>query len=190
MFMDFDMRLDADELYRWENPYDENFFLHYISCEEVFNLWDRYRHMQSDSMLVELMAHRHEHPETFGLVILFDKSRVFYFSIIVDRDAESIEIQDFITECYYTCSRCNIHDMILKSDIVACRFCRKSYCSDECFNNDRDQHVRCYERIKQLLCRVCAKKSRFKCSACKAVRYCSVDCQRLDYSKHKLQCKR
>ena len=35
----------------------------------------------------------------------------------------------------------------------------------------------------------CVKTGLFQCSSCKLVRYCSVDCQRGDWKRHKTTCK-
>ncbi len=37
-------------------------------------------------------------------------------------------------------------------------------------------------------CRVCKKASTMRCSKCKSVVYCSVDCQKVDFQKHKIIC--
>lgn len=188
MHMDLDNKHDEQYLCYWRDPYDKNFFIHYIQPKKVFILWDRYIHMQTDSMLCELMAHQMEYPESFGLVLTFDRTYIFYLVISVDHDSESILIKDFINECYRQCVKCTICSMDVT--YISCNICWKPYCSDECFESDRDQHIICYAESRRLSCRVCGKAGKYKCSACHKVRYCSVDCQRVDYSKHKVQCKK
>lgn len=41
-------------------------------------------------------------------------------------------------------------------------------------------------------CRVCAKTVEHlkKCSVCRAVSYCSVDCQKVDWNQHKKVCQK
>ena len=45
------------------------------------------------------------------------------------------------------------------------------------------------DKIKNKLCKVCSKKSRFKCEQCGKVSYCSRDCQFKDWNRHKNNCK-
>ena len=45
------------------------------------------------------------------------------------------------------------------------------------------------DKIKNKLCKVCSKKSRFKCEQCGKVSYCSRECQFKDWNRHKNNCK-
>ncbi len=40
-----------------------------------------------------------------------------------------------------------------------------------------------------MVCHVCGKKGAKKCTGCKAIAYCSTECQKKDWSKHKTFCK-
>ncbi|KAJ7263939.1 hypothetical protein C8J57DRAFT_1333198 [Mycena rebaudengoi] len=42
---------------------------------------------------------------------------------------------------------------------------------------------------ESLICCVCSKPASNRCSACKTVSYCSPECQRKDWKKHKLNCR-
>ena len=45
------------------------------------------------------------------------------------------------------------------------------------------------DKIKDKLCKVCSKKSRFKCDQCGKIAYCSRECQFKDWNRHKNNCK-
>ena len=49
----------------------------------------------------------------------------------------------------------------------------------------------CREKIHISQCEICSKTENLKrCTVCKKVRYCSVACQRKDWSSHKKECKK
>jgi hypothetical protein len=38
------------------------------------------------------------------------------------------------------------------------------------------------------LCATCSKPAKNVCGGCKSIRYCSVECQRADWTRHKVEC--
>lgn len=90
---------------------------------------------------------------------------------------------------------------------VKCRECHSEfYCSkscrdeaktchlSECVDKQRDREERREKKAKKVECDTCARKFPYtkmkKCSSCRKATYCSVDCQRMDWQRHKFHCKR
>jgi MYND finger len=90
---------------------------------------------------------------------------------------------------------------------IKCRECHSEfYCSKTCRENCRGEHAEaCLEKkrereerrekkAKKVECDTCARKFPYtkmkKCSSCRNATYCSVDCQRMDWQRHKYSCKR
>jgi len=44
------------------------------------------------------------------------------------------------------------------------------------------------EEPKAMICEICGKSAKMRCSRCKTTPYCSAACQRLDWTLHKTQC--
>jgi hypothetical protein len=108
-----------------------------------------------------------------------------------------------------SCSK--FHGQIIENDV--CRLCIKCqdchsefYCGKVCRDRGRLEHTeacreKCREREerrekrgKQVRCDTCTRKFPYtkmkKCSSCRLATYCSVDCQRMDWQRHKFDCKR
>jgi hypothetical protein len=49
--------------------------------------------------------------------------------------------------------------------------------------------IRIINKYMKSICHICEKRTTFLCSICKIVRYCSKECQRIDWKKHKEKCK-
>jgi hypothetical protein len=90
---------------------------------------------------------------------------------------------------------------------VKCRDCHSEfYCSKlcrdvakpshvpDCADKQRDREERREKKVKKVECDTCARKFPYtkmkKCSSCRKATYCSVDCQRMDWQRHKFHCKR
>lgn len=90
---------------------------------------------------------------------------------------------------------------------IKCRECHgEFYCSKACRENSRNEHAQsCLDKkrereeqrekkAKKVECDTCARKFPYtkmkKCSSCRNATYCSVDCQRMDWQRHKYSCKR
>jgi MYND finger len=90
---------------------------------------------------------------------------------------------------------------------IKCRECHSEYyCSKECRQDAKDAHSEiCLEKrrereerrekkAKKVECDTCSRKFPYtkmkKCSSCRNATYCSVDCQRMDWQRHKYNCKR
>jgi hypothetical protein len=91
---------------------------------------------------------------------------------------------------------------------IKCQDCHSElYCSKACRDESRICHADiCRDRrkqreqrrerssSKQIQCDTCARKfsctKMKKCSSCRIATYCSVDCQKVDWERHKVFCKR
>lgn len=83
-----------------------------------------------------------------------------------------------------------------KDSTMRCRACGKGYCSTLCATADK--HLEKCVTLKALLEKdgLCARPGcdvvqghNKKCGACKSVRYCSTECQKLDWADHKKTCR-
>ena len=89
--------------------------------------------------------------------------------------------------------------------VIRCRECNSEYyCSKDCRSASlEDHHQQCLEtqqdreerrekRAKKVQCDTCQKHFPYtkmkKCSRCRKATYCSVDCQRLDWQRHRDVC--
>lgn len=116
---------------------------------------------------------------------------------------------DFMTKDRYgrkcgnvACSK--VHGKIDASDgaiirlSVICKQCKHAYyCSNECQSAAWALHsLECEsnKKVKMVHCDACKKTLPYtqmkKCSRCRLAVYCSVDCQRNDWSFHKVMCKK
>jgi MYND finger len=90
---------------------------------------------------------------------------------------------------------------------IKCQDCHVAlYCSRTCRDQGRTEHLdvcreKCRDRQerrdkrgKPVRCDTCARKFPYtkmkKCSSCRMSTYCSVDCQRMDWQRHKYNCQR
>ena len=98
----------------------------------------------------------------------------------------------------------NENEECKKMGIFRCSRCKNVfYCSKQCQKKDWKVHKdSCREKLKTNedptstekfteACHneMCAKIGALICSQCKSVGYCSKECQKLDWRKHKLSCK-
>lgn len=60
----------------------------------------------------------------------------------------------------------------------------KFFCSKWCCQSFRDK----FDIDTSALCRVCFMSATKKCARCKFARYCSEECQKKDWTKHKIVC--
>jgi hypothetical protein len=89
--------------------------------------------------------------------------------------------------------------------VIKCRDCNSQYyCSKacredakddhqaDCLQKQRDREERREKKAKKVQCDTCQKKFPYtkmkKCSRCRKATYCSVDCQRLDWQRHRDVC--
>jgi MYND finger len=90
---------------------------------------------------------------------------------------------------------------------IRCKQCHVAYyCSRTCREDARDSHreqcllaqeeraERREKKAKQVTCDTCGKRSSYtkmkKCSRCRNATYCSVECQKEDWNRHKLECQK
>jgi len=89
--------------------------------------------------------------------------------------------------------------------VIKCRECNSQYyCSkvcreiakeehhEDCLQKQKDREERREKKAKKVQCDTCQKKFPYtkmkKCSRCRKATYCSVDCQRLDWQRHRDVC--
>jgi hypothetical protein len=98
-----------------------------------------------------------------------------------DHDGETIRLafkcRDCLSEVY--CSK-------------ACRDAAREDHGPECMRKQRDREERRERKAKKVQCDTCEKKFPFtkmkKCSRCRQATYCSVECQKADWDRHRLSC--
>lgn len=90
---------------------------------------------------------------------------------------------------------------------IRCKECHMEYyCSRSCREEARESHrpdclihqeerqERREKKAKQVTCDTCKKRSSYtkmkKCSACRSATYCSVECQKQDWNRHKTECRK
>jgi MYND finger len=90
---------------------------------------------------------------------------------------------------------------------IRCKECHMEYyCSRSCREEGRESHrqecllhqeerqERREKRAKQVTCDTCKKRSSYtkmkKCSRCRNATYCSVECQKQDWNRHKVECQK
>lgn len=88
---------------------------------------------------------------------------------------------------------------------IRCKECHMDYyCSRPCREEARESHLpmcllhqeerqeRREKKAKQVTCDTCKKRSSYtkmkKCSRCRNATYCSVECQKQDWNRHKVEC--
>lgn len=76
----------------------------------------------------------------------------------------------------------------LSDDLSICADTEKQNTMTIQSNNPNDQHNSSSIEPRTLQCFVCNKKTNNRCSLCKIICYCSVDCQRSDHQIHKQHC--
>jgi len=139
--------------------------------------------LQSSAMIAELLQYQIQH-DRYGLI--FYVSDIFlYYVIDFIYDLEEIHLYDYITLCYRSCKLCGLYSMHV---LLSCSICNLEYCSTECFEKDRNKHIRCLVK-REKGCEMCGIKVNLKrCMGCKKVIYCSKYCQRKDWQRHKNEC--
>lgn len=90
---------------------------------------------------------------------------------------------------------------------IRCKECNNAhYCSRACREEAREAHrpdclmyqeerqERREKKAKQVTCDTCKKRSAYtkmkKCSRCRNATYCSVECQKQDWNRHKAECQK
>jgi hypothetical protein len=90
---------------------------------------------------------------------------------------------------------------------IRCKSClMEYYCSRSCREEAKEQHrpncllnqeerqERREKKAKQVTCDTCKKRSSYtkmkKCSRCRNATYCSVECQKQDWNRHKQECQK
>lgn len=77
---------------------------------------------------------------------------------------------------------------------VACRQESQAEHHSFCLEKQREREERREKKAKKVECDTCSRKFPYtkmkKCSSCRNATYCSVDCQRMDWQRHKFHCKR
>eukprot|EP00980_Cylindrotheca_fusiformis_P031096 scaffold25826_cov132-Cylindrotheca_fusiformis.AAC.4 len=73
-----------------------------------------------------------------------------------------------------------------------CREEAKDYHKAKCLQNQEEKRERRGKKMKQVACDTCKKRQPYtkmkKCSRCRSVTYCSEECQKQDWSRHKKDC--
>ena len=76
----------------------------------------------------------------------------------------------------------------------ACRDAAKESHKPVCQMHQEERQERRERRVKQVSCDTCKKRSSYtkmkKCSRCRNATYCSVECQKKDWHRHKLTCQK
>jgi MYND finger len=76
---------------------------------------------------------------------------------------------------------------------LACRESSRDEHAESCAEKRRDREERREKKTRKVECDTCARKFPYtkmkKCSSCRNATYCSVDCQRMDWQRHKYSCK-
>lgn len=93
-----------------------------------------------------------------------------------------------IVRLVYKCRDCH-------GEFYCCKDCREQAKNDhlaDCLEKQRDREERREKRAKRVQCDTCQKHFPYtkmkKCSRCRKATYCSVDCQRLDWQRHRDVC--
>jgi hypothetical protein len=64
----------------------------------------------------------------------------------------------------------------------------------DCLIHQEERQERREKKAKQVTCDTCKKRSSYtkmkKCSRCRSATYCSVECQKQDWNRHKATCQK
>jgi hypothetical protein len=64
----------------------------------------------------------------------------------------------------------------------------------QCIISQEERQERREKKAKQVTCDTCKKRSSYtkmkKCSRCRNATYCSVECQKQDWNRHKTECQK
>jgi hypothetical protein len=74
----------------------------------------------------------------------------------------------------------------------ACREAHRDQHQPECVRKQRDREERREKKAKRVKCDTCEKKFPYtkmkKCSRCRKAHYCSIECQKSDWERHRVTC--
>ena len=88
------------------------------------------------------------------------------------------------------CKECHQEHYCSKS----CREAAKEYHREACLQYQEERQERREKKAKQVTCDTCKKRSSYtkmkKCSRCRNATYCSVECQKQDWNRHKTECQK
>lgn len=74
----------------------------------------------------------------------------------------------------------------------ACREAHRDQHQPECVRKQRDREERREKKARRVKCDTCEKKFPYtkmkKCSRCRKAHYCSVECQKSDWERHRVTC--
>eukprot|EP00934_Nitzschia_sp_Nitz4_P000325 Nitzschia sp. Nitz4//scaffold255_size41878//31872//33107//NITZ4_007411-RA/size41878-processed-gene-0.67-mRNA-1//-1//CDS//3329544389//325//frame0 len=88
----------------------------------------------------------------------------------------------------YRCKSCHLEYYCSR----VCRDAAKEYHRPACLISQEERADRRERRTRQVTCDTCNKRSPYtkmkKCSRCRKATYCSVECQKRDWNRHKPEC--
>lgn len=102
------------------------------------------------------------------------------------RDPETGEM----TQLSIRCKQCHMAYFCSRT----CREEARESHQEECLIHQEERQERREKKAKQVTCDTCGKRSSYtkmkKCSRCRNATYCSVECQKEDWNRHKLECQK
>jgi MYND finger len=100
------------------------------------------------------------------------------------KDPETGKVVNLTTRC----KDCHVEYYCSKT----CRESARDFHRPECLTHQEERAERREKKTKQVTCDTCQKRSSYtkmkKCSRCRKATYCSQECQRQDWNRHKAEC--
>lgn len=137
--------------------------------------------------------HKDDSESVFGVDTLITCSKCVLTKHSVDNIPKCLVCDCEVTTCSYVanntlteCSHCLDLPFTYFSNHV-----HKTLCSHTCYEAYENRVFKNDNLFIECVCSWCGKmeKNMSRCSKCKKSRYCDRDCQKLDWSKHRLVCK-